>query len=104
MKGLIVEIYRNGFGDCSNKGLSSRVTKCLLVGAGVPEIFSSSAYCPPVQIVKRELSHGDYLTAYPVKEDGTLDKGMDGGTFVYSSDSRFRKISVYPVPLHDRFE
>jgi hypothetical protein len=104
MKGLIVEIYRNSFGDCSNKGLSSKVTKCLLVGAGVPEIFNSSADCPPVQIVERNIRGEIYLTAYPVKEDGTLDKGMFGGTFIYSSDSRFREISPYPVPLHDRFE
>jgi len=105
MKGLIVDIFSNG-SNCSNGGLSSKVTKCTLVGRGIAEIFEVTEEYPPVQIVARELHHGTYLTAYPVNADGTLDKSgaMFGGCFVYSSDSRFREISAYPVPLHDRKE
>lgn len=104
MKGLLVEIYKNG-SDCSNGGLSSKTDKCILIGNGIPEIFESSEDYPPVQVVKRELHHGIYLTAYPVKPDGTIDKDcMAGGTFIYTYDSRFRTISPYPIPLHDRKE
>jgi hypothetical protein len=102
-KGLSVEIYRWNLGDCSNKGLSSRVNKCTLVGKNIPKIFEVKEDAPAVQIVERNLNSGLYLTAYPVKEDGTVDNNcMFGGTFIYTSDSRFP--ARYPVPLHDRKE
>jgi hypothetical protein len=104
MKGMIVDIYKNNGGDCSNGGLSSKANRCLLVGGGIPEIFDGEGM-PVVTIVKRDLRDSIYLTAYPVKEDGHIDTGcMHGGCFVYSSDSRFRNLAAYPVPLHDRKE
>jgi len=105
MKGLIVYIYKTaGFEKCSNGGLSSKFDTCLLIGAGIPEIFEANEL-PVVTIVKRDLFHGMYLTAYPVEEDGHIDTGcMHGGSFIYSSDSRFRNLAAYPVPLHDRKE
>lgn len=105
MKGLTVYILKDKFGDSSNHGLSSRVTSCTLVGENVVKLFEVSEDCPPVTIVKRDLFGKIYLTAYPVKEDGTVDRNTCfGGTFIYSSDSRFSEISKYPVPLHDRKE
>jgi hypothetical protein len=104
MKGLIVNIYKDG-SDCSNGGLSSKTNRCIIVNENMPKIFQVSKECPAVKIVKRDLFNGTYLTAYPINEDGTIDRNcMFGGTFVYSSDSRFREISAYPVPLHDRKE
>lgn len=104
MKGLIVEIYKAGFGDCSNGGISSKSDKCLLVGRGIPEIFEAGEY-PVVTVVERDLRGEIYLTAYPVDNEGHIDRStMMGGCFIYTSDSRFRRISAYPVPLHDRKE
>lgn len=104
MKGLIVEILKHGNSDCSNGGISSKNNSCLLVGKGVPEIFEANDL-PMVTIVERDLRDSIYLTAYPVNEEGEIDRGtMAGGCFIYSSDSRFRKLATYPVPLHDRKE
>lgn len=103
VKGMIVDIYKH-FTDCSNGGLSSKHNRCLLIGEGIPKIFNGENM-PVVTIVKRDINNETYLTAYPVREDGNVDRsGMYGGCFIYSSDSRFRKVSAYPVPLHDRKE
>lgn len=103
MRGLIVEVLKHNNRDCSNGGISSKSEYCLLVGSNVPEVFEAHDY-PVVTIVERKL-HTNYLTAYPVDKEGNVVRGtMAGGCFIYSSDSRFRKISEYPVPLHDRHE
>ena len=50
----------------------------------------------------------NYLTAYPAFPKNVSDEyckpkyGVAGGTFIFTSDSRFP--SVYPIPLHDRQE
>ena len=31
-------------------------------------------------------------------------KGSFGGSFAFSTDSRFRSVSEYPIPIHDRQE
>lgn len=107
MKGLIVEILKSKGRSFSNNGLSQNHEECLLVGKGVPEIFEADGL-PVVTIVERDLGNG-YLTAYPVTGNGSLSLAIDsntmfGGCFIYSSDSRFRKLATYPVPLHDRKE
>lgn len=102
-KGLLVEIFKPVWGSCSNNGLSSKADKCIIIGNGVPEIFSVTDDSPAVQVVERQLNHGPYLTAYPVDKDGKVDTGcMFGGTFIYTSDARFP--AKYPIPLHDRKE
>ena len=60
-------------------------------------------------IIRRNLFGGEYLHVEPRINGKTLCPdgwigGMMGGNFVYSSDSRFRQISPYPLPVHDRFE
>jgi len=103
VKGMIVDIYKN-VTDCSNGGLSSKHNRCLLIGEEIPRIFNGENM-PVVTVVKRNINNGTYLTAYPVRGDGNVDRsGMFGGCFIYSSDSRFRKIGKYPIPLHDRKE
>lgn len=105
MKGLLAWIYKEGGRDSSNFGLSSRCDKVVIVGKGIPEISEASDDCPAVEIVERIVIGKPYLTAYPVKaapQHQTLY--MFGGCFIWSCDSRFRDISEYPVPLHDRSE
>jgi hypothetical protein len=103
MKGLHVSIYKDSMGDSSNNGISSRHEDVILVGEGIPEIFEASEDCPAVKLVKRYIGGREYVHAEPV-EWGREDviKGIFGGTFIYSSDSRFP--SDYPIPLHDRQE
>lgn len=103
IKGLLCDIYKPPYGDCSNGGLSSKCSQVILAGKGIPEIFFPNEEHPLVRLERRNLSHMDvpYLTIYP------YGMGMDwmfGGCFVYSSDSRFNVISKYPIPLHDRRE
>ena len=114
MKGLLVEIFRPQYGDCSNGGVSSVCSEVVLVGEGIPELFVASAKTPAVRIVKRMLppkgvswcspaDRVEYLHAEPVegKDEGRAG-WMFGGTCIYTSDSRFP--SSYPIKLHDRQE
>lgn len=110
MKGMTAYIYKNEGRDCSNDGLSAKANQVTLVPSpdfpDIPEIFEVSEKAPAVAIVKRQLfgASAPYLTAYPVDEDGNIDKScrMAGGCFISCCDSRFP--AEYPVPLHDRRE
>lgn len=101
-KGLHVSIYKNAnaeFGDCSNRGLSSRHNRATLTGPNIPEIFEPSEDAPEVQLLPGNLGHG--YKAVPA-EHGEGAGPMFGGCFIYTSDSRFP--SKQPIPLHDRWE
>ena len=108
MKGLIVDIYKPGFGSCAAGGLSETHDRATLIPSpdfpDVPEIFEADEKAPAVAMVIRHLYDYDYLTAYPVDSDGNISTGgrMMGGTYIETSDSRFP--ARYPVPLHDRKE
>lgn len=105
MKGLLVSILEDKrIGNCSNNGISSRCSQVVLVGEGIPEIFEPSEDAPAVKLVKRILfCTKEYIHCEPVESTRRGNVGyMAGGTFVYSSDSRFP--SDYPIPLHDRQE
>ncbi len=101
MKGLLVGIYQSKeIGNCSNGGISSHVKSVILCGPGLPEIFEANEKSPAVMLDKKM---GNYLYCYPANgRDPSKVGWMMGGTFVYSSDSRFP--SDYPIPLHDRQE
>lgn len=45
-----------------------------------------------------------YYHAEPIDQPSGMVGPMFGGNFCYSSDSRFREICQYPIPIHDRFE
>lgn len=104
MNGLLVNIFESkSSGNCSNGGISANAKNVILIDCDC-DIFSTNENTPAVKIVKRKLMHdNEYLTAYPVDDKGNpITSGMFGGSFIYSSDSRFP--ARYPVPLHDRFE
>lgn len=102
MKGLILDIYRNrkadGFNVCKN------VNKVVGVSDEIVGIFEPNESMPAVKVVSRYIAGQISLCAYPIDKDGNMIKGMFGGDFVYSIDSRFRRVSPYPIPLHDRME
>lgn len=103
-KGMTAHVYRCDLGDCSNNGISSRVSKVTLIGPGVPEIFESTANAPAVMLMP---GHIDGYRAVPLDGGensvyGACVGPMFGGCFIYSSDSRFP--SKTPIPLHDRWE
>ncbi len=50
--------------------------------------------------MRRELSDGEQLTAYPLEPAGG---GYSfGGNYVYAWE--FRKLCKYPIPVHDHLE
>ena len=72
-----------------------------LVGPYIDEIFDADDQAPAVKIVHRVINGKDYYHAEPV--NGKDDKKigwMMGGTFIWTSDSRFPH--QYPIALHDR--
>ena len=100
--GLSVSVYSNNeIGECTNGGISSKNKSLIFVDASGP---SEGTEENSVKLVRRNLSRGEYLHVEPIiKPDGMVGP-MFGGNFIYTSDSRFREISVYPIPIHDRFE
>ncbi|MET3176820.1 UNVERIFIED_ORG: hypothetical protein ABIB52_004698 [Arthrobacter sp. UYCu721] len=108
-KGIIALIYRDSLGiDFSNRGISAQVTEVTVIGPGLDRIFPASEERPAVQLVTRESFHGGTtIHAVPVTAEGEPAPWyMFGGTFIFSSDSRFRRAAGHygAVPLHDRQE
>lgn len=102
-RGIIAYIFKHGT-DASNGGISSRHSEVLVVGPGIPQIFKESAELPAVEI--GTISFAGKTTYHLRPADGTGKRYMYGGTFIHSSDSRFRNLFPFngAVPLHDRYE
>jgi hypothetical protein len=105
--GIIAWIYRSDLDDCSNGGVSSKHACVCVTNAAGPDEPTENA--PAVKLVVRDLRHGKYVHAEPVDLEG---RGMYGGCFIDTSDSRFRQAVErllghshgYPIKLHDRTE
>lgn len=97
-KGLPCYVYRNG-PDCSLGGLSSKHDRILVVGIdGFETIKEAEASGTPVFQV--DYSTNGYIKLLPLG----AEKGRYGfgGNFAHSCDSRFSRVSRYPLPIHDR--
>jgi len=103
IKGLAVTVYRYTT-DCTNGGITAKVDRIILVGEGIPEVFEVKENAIYLKLVRRDLWGKEYLHAEPVGQTKKDIGDMAGGNFIYSSDSRFRKINAYPIPVHDRSE
>lgn len=101
MKAITASIYENKMiGNCSNNGISSRFDRVL--------ILCEDGYID-VDGTEENLCEVRYITfggqTHMFAEPVAAPKGigwMDGGSIVYTSDSRFP--SDYPLRLHDRQE
>lgn len=105
MKALSISVYKDGSGyDCTNGGISSKHKKLLLVSDnGNIEIDENNLPENLVKIVKRTLFGNTYLHIEPVARP-TGAGWMAGGNIAYTFDSRFRRLSLYPLSIHDRQE
>ena len=106
MKAISLEVFRNSLGDCSNGGISSRYSEVLIeCKDGYIEIDENNLPENFCKVVERDLGFETYLHIEPYNSP---DKGcigwMAGGCFCSTSDSRFSRISKYPLALHDRQE
>lgn len=99
-KGLIAEIYRDNYSCSINK--FNDLKTVLLPGAGP---FEECEEYPAVKIVKRNIFPGEQPYIHAIPANAEPDEYFAfGGSFIYSSDSRFFENTGcrYPIPLHDR--
>ena len=100
-KGMLVTVYRSAeFGDTSNGGISARFARVILIGPGFPELFEPTDDAPALYLEER----CGRSIAVPGERPAGVNGPMFGGSFVWSSDARFRRVSESPIPVHDRFE
>lgn len=97
-KGLIAEIYRSTYD--SKQNVMHGKKSVTIIDNDIDQNFTANEERPPVRIVRRQLSGGEYIHAEPF-EPGCY---QFGGTYITCSDSRIRALNKYPIPLHDRVE
>jgi len=107
-KGFSANILENkSIGNCSNNGISHWCDSVLIVSdikeCQIFDITPKTVLRSPLVVIKKR---GDYVYAEPLDAPDSNNVGwMMGGSFIYSSDSRFRDyFNGYPIPLHDRQE
>lgn len=100
---LTAEVYRSSLGDCTNYGISS-YQKELYVLVGKEGPFEPDDIRQCVYIEMHEIMGKKYIDCKPAYCQKYWY--MMGGNFLYTSDSRFKKItgSSYPIAIHDRYE
>lgn len=105
MRALPLSIYEDKrIGNCSNNGISNRYKEVLLICEEGHVVIDEDN--PPenlVKLVTRNLFGKEYKHIEPVAKPSGAG-WMAGGTLVYSCDSRFGRMSEYPLSLHDRQE
>jgi hypothetical protein len=100
--GLIISVHRGASGyDGTNSGPSSKVKEFTLIGPTIPQVFVPSEKRPAIRIVEHPRAPG-YLYLLPDSLAGRWT--MMGGNFGWSWDSRLRKVTERPLPIHDRVE
>lgn len=115
MTGVSISIYRTDLGDCTNRGVTSpeRAKGKIFVvfDAAIQRGNYRLAECQGddrfvcLQIVRRRFGARTYMHLEPM---GARPEGsggpMAGGNLGFTTDSRFREVSDYPLSIHDRFE
>lgn len=107
-QGMLVGIFRDDhIGDCTNGGVTGSkqgARGAIAIHPDLPKLFGPSLDTPGLKIIQNPAGTGYGLVAVPlVFIDGEVGP-MFGGNFIWTSDSRFRKLSRKPIPVHDRFE
>ena len=107
MKALPVYVYRSGFADCTNGGISSKFNDLLVVcDEGFVDVDENDPPKNLAKLVKRHLFGGDIYHIEPY--DAPKGAGwMMGGNYAATSDSRFSRMvgGMYgAVAIHDRQE
>lgn len=111
MRAIEVYIFKHSlFVGCSNGGISRQYDKILLIcNEGNIEIPSGDYPENLCKIVTRNLigCEGPYehkhIEPYCLP-DKDCAGWMMGGSYISSSDTKFSRISQYPLPFHDRQE
>ena len=96
LEGFHAEIFQSDFVDSYSPIKDAK--NVTIIDPDLPALFEADEKHPPVRLVRRILQKREYIHAEP------LERGSYafGGRFIYTSDSRFRELNDYPIPLHDR--
>lgn len=107
MKYIRVGVLTNlEHGDTTNYGISVTHRKHLLVEHENGYIDESDVENAEddfiiLELVKRDINGKEYLH---FKQKGETRWVMFGGNYANCSDSRFKELNRYPIPIHDRIE
>ena len=106
MKALRINVFKDSLGDCTNNGITNRFDHLLLIcEEGYIEVDETNPPENLVQIVTRYICGERYKHIEPVARPASGCVGwMSGGNVAYSCDSRFHRLSQYPLCVHDRQE
>ena len=106
MKVLPIHILKHDNSSCSNNGISEKYNEAYLIcDDGYIDIDEDNLPNNLVKVVTKNVLGEEYKHIEPYAKKPSNKAGyMFGGCFCFCSDSRFRKISKYPLPLHDRTE
>lgn len=101
VRALSVDIFESkGIGNCSNHGISEKF-RSILVECKDGNYTVDLDNPPENFCVIGEIMGHKFVRPYA---EPTGIGWMAGGALVYTCDSRFRRISEYPLSLHDRQE
>ena len=106
MKVLPINIYKHNNSDCSNNGISANYDRVYLICEdGHIDLDENNLPNNVVRVVTKNVFGEEYkhIESYAKKPSNKVGY-MFGGCYCASNDSRFRAISKYPLPLHDRTE
>lgn len=97
--GLRAHVLKSPFGDCTNKGISSKADSLFIVYDKGPFILRDIRNC--VTVEKMQTRYEDHVRCKPIYRGS--EWYADGGNFLYTIDCRFKEITgiEYPVPIHD---
>lgn len=97
--GLRAHVLKSPFGDCANKGISSKADSLFIVYDKGPFILRDIRNC--VTVEKMQTRYEDHVRCKPIYRGS--EWYADGGNFLYTIDCRFKEITgiEYPVPIHD---
>ena len=106
-KCISARIFKNPlYEGCANGGISERFDSVLIpCYNGHIEVDMDNLPENFCRLVARDVGGIEYVHVEPIGNG--VQSFMSGGTFVYSSDSRFSELTEnggYPVALHDRVE
>ena len=109
MKSVLTFPLRNSLGDCTNNGLSSKVTHAYLVwdldSTEKDQLLEDFYFVKGEDffVIKERTLFGKHsMIAVPYSIYKSGKQSMMGGNFLYTSDSRFP--SDHPIAIHDRVE
>jgi translation initiation factor 1 (eIF-1/SUI1) len=106
LKGYRVDIFSSDYHSTLNL-LNGKNSAILVTDGKTGDSSTVMSNEPYLKLITKERFNrsGTYMYAEPVNYGKEGDWRMFGGTFVWSSDSRFRdKVSEQPIQLHDRVE